>query len=127
MVFGPTDGDDKGIALSLPDACRKTGFHFASMRNALERPHVLRYLKEQKQVFRAAVSAQNISALAKIRDESGNAMAQLGAIKVLEQLDEEHQAGTAAKSLPGLQIVVVQAGAAPTTIDVTPTAVPAHD
>ena len=48
-------------------------------------------------------------------------MAQLGAIKTLEQLDDEQQAASSHKSLPGLQIVVqVNAPAQAAAIDVTP-------
>ena len=106
--------------LPYNEAANKVDFTVAAMRSALERPHVIRFLREQKQVFRASVSAQNIHALQRLRDGSGNAMAQLGAIKVLEQLDDEQQPGAAAKSLPGLQIVIVQSGSQPPTIDVTP-------
>jgi hypothetical protein len=110
MVFGPTEGDNLGCALAMDDAAREAGLTTRTIRLALDRPHVRQYLNQQKQVFRASASAQNISALVKLRDKSGNAMAQLGAIKVLEQIGDEPGAGAAAARTPGMTIVIVQNG-----------------
>lgn len=105
MVFGPSEGDKAGLALDLADACRETGFRFSSMRKALERPHVRQYLNAQKQVFRAAASAQNISYAVKMRSDSGNAMAQLGAMKFIEADEQQHQRQSTAPT-PGITIVI---------------------
>lgn len=87
------------------EAAPKANFGVPAMRKALERAHVLAYLREQKQVFRTSASSQNISALVKLRDTAGNAMAQLGAIKVLEHIDEsETPRGIGAS--PGVTIVI---------------------
>lgn len=94
------------------EAALQAGLTVRTMRYALERPHCLRYLREQKQVFRASVSAQNIHKLAELRDSSGNAMAQLGAIKVLEQIDSDPQAQSSAIRSPGF-VIVVNAGSQP--------------
>lgn len=107
MVFGPADGDDAGEAMSFPDAARKVEFSVRAMRLALERPHVRAYLKAQKEVFRASASAQNISVLVKLRDEAGNGMVQLGAIKELERMDDIAASSSGPQARPGLVIVVV--------------------
>lgn len=105
MVFGPVDGDQAGLALDMVQACRAVSFNAAAMRKALDRPHVRQYLNKQKQVFRASASAQNISRLVDIRDKSGNAMAQLGAIKILEA-DESGSERKSAAPTPGITIVI---------------------
>lgn len=94
------------------EAAQQAGLTVRTMRYALERPHCLTYLREQKQVFRASVSAQNIHKLAELRDTSGNAMAQLGAIKVLEQIDSDPQSQSGGIRSPGFMIVV-NAGSQP--------------
>lgn len=86
----------------------QAGLTVRTMRLAIERPHVIRYLRQQRDVFRASVCAGNISALAKLRADSGNAMAQLGAIKVLEQMGDDAQPGAAPKQAAGMVIVVVR-------------------
>jgi hypothetical protein len=91
--------------MSFDKAAQAVQLTTRAMRLALERPHVIRYLKEQKQVFRASVSSQNIFKLADIRDNSDNAMAQLGAIKVLEQIDND-TASNQRQSMPGFVILV---------------------
>jgi hypothetical protein len=104
MVFGDIDGNP----YEWNDAARKVGLSLVAMRKALERAHVLRYLREQKQVFRQSVSASNILHARRIRNASGNAMASLGAIKLLEQMDERAPAaGTNARNvIPGVVVIV---------------------
>lgn len=114
MVFGPTEGDNAGIALSWIEAAKAADFHVQAMRKALDRPHVQAYLRAKKQVFRASASAQNISVLVKLRDTSGNGMVQLGAVKVLEQIGDEPGAGSVQQRAPGMVIVVMN-GTNPTT------------
>lgn len=92
--------------LAWNEAAAKANFTVAAMRKALERPHVIAYLKAQKQVFRASVSGQNISRLAEIRDRAGNTMAQLGAIKLLEQIDDDQRIGGSQQSTPGVTIII---------------------
>ena len=117
MVFGLTEGDKAGNALDFSDAARAVGFNVRAMRKALERPHVRAYLKAQKEVFRASASAQNISALVKLRDESGNGMVQLGAIKTLEQMTDDPAAQGTPQARPGLVIVVVNGANQPQAIE----------
>lgn len=95
--------------LPFNEAAQKHGFDVASMRKALERPHVMKYLREQKQVFRASVSARNIHVLAEIRDQAGNGMARIAAVKVLEQVDEDTERKSAART-PGVVIQIINQG-----------------
>src|SRR5262249_16937853 len=66
--------------MKYPDACIKAGLATRSARAAFDKPHVLNELRRRKQVFRASISAANISRLAEIRDQDDNRMAALGAI-----------------------------------------------
>lgn len=87
-------------------AAAKANLHVRSMRLALERPHVKQYLAEQKQVFRASASAQNISRLVDIRDQSDNKMASLGAIKLLEE-GSDPGGNDAPVRTPGISIQII--------------------
>lgn len=91
------------------DAAKAVGMHVRHARKAIDSPHVLNELRRRKQVFRASISAANIHHLAKLRDKSGNAMAQLGAIKVLEQIDDDPQSVAARSRAPGVVINIVGA------------------
>lgn len=104
MVYGDEDGN----RYDHVTAPRKVDYSNVSMRKALQRPDVLRYLNEQKQVFRKSLSAGNIHVLGEIRDDSGNAMARLGAVKLLEQMDQQAPAQSAANRnvTPGVVVVI---------------------
>lgn len=102
----------------LDEAAKDAGITTRALRLALERPHVLAHLKAEKEVFRGWVSAQNIHHAVKLR-ESGNAIAKLGAIKYLDNV-EEHAAAQRGVS-PGFTVVVVNNGVAvPQMVDITP-------
>jgi hypothetical protein len=77
----------------------------------LEKPEVARHWNSQLVVLRRGESAANVHALAGVRDESGNAMAKVAAVKVLEQLDNEAAQRSPAGSVssPGLTIVIQHA------------------
>ena len=91
------------------EAARAADYSIQSMRKALNRRHVLRYLREQKMVMREAVSSANISTLRSIRDGGGNDMARVKAVQVLETLGEDaaHRGGSDAPVMPGLVIQIV--------------------
>ncbi len=112
MVFGPAEGEDRCISMSFLDAAKAVAMAPSAIRAALEKPHVQRYLRAQKQVFRAAASARNISRLDRLADDSSNAMAQLGAIRLLERMDEDEPITNGAKS-PGFTLIVVNQSDAP--------------
>lgn len=123
MVYGDKDGNP----VEWDQAARNAGFSVRAMRKALERPHVIRYLKEQKQVFRQSVSAANILHARRIRNQTENQMASLGAIKLLEQMDERAPAAASANRnvTPGIQVVINNNRSAPlidhqTLIEINP-------
>jgi hypothetical protein len=99
------------------DAARTVGMSARSMRKALDKPHVIAFLRARKQVFRALASAGNISALVDVRQNSGNAMARVQAVRALEQLEE--QAGTAPhpQRAPGVVIVIESVEHAATIVE----------
>ena len=91
-----------------------------AMRLSLDKPHVLAYLKAQKQVFLARASSANIHRLTQIRDSSDN-MPAVNAIKLLEELGSEQLQRQSVQQLtPGVVIRIVTTAADPPTIDVTP-------
>jgi hypothetical protein len=89
------------------DAAKNAGLTTRAIRKALDKPHVLAYLRQHKQVFREAASAGNIRRLTQIRDAADN-MPAVQAIKVLEQLgDEQQQRNPSPSASPGVVIRVV--------------------
>lgn len=82
-----------------------------SMRLAMQRPHVIRFLRERREVFRSHASAGNIRRLVQMRDQDENKMAVVQAIKALEQIGEDQSATRGVASSPGMVIVVVKQGA----------------
>jgi hypothetical protein len=105
------------------EAAAKLNYHARSMRMALAKRHVLAYLRAQREVLRQTASAQNIHHAIDMRAHSSNEMCRLGAMKFIEQIeDEARSGGRPGAPLPGLQIVIYQDRPAPRVIDVTPTA-----
>jgi hypothetical protein len=88
-------------------AAKEARLTVRAMRLALEKPNVLRYLRNQKQIFREAANGKNIVRLCQIRDAADN-MPAVNAIKVLEQLDDE-QTNTKQTTSPGITINIVSA------------------
>jgi hypothetical protein len=97
----------------------------AALRLALERPHVLQYLKAQRRVAIAAACAGNPAILRAIRDATdGNAMARVKAIQVLEELRIEDEAPGRSGHLPmtaGL-VIHINTGPQPRVIEHGPAA-----
>lgn len=93
------------------DAAIEAGIKVHSLRAALEKPHVLSYLRRRKQMTRESLSAANIHRLAQIRDAADN-MPAVQAIKLLEEMGEERGLSGShgiAQSNPGVTIVIQQA------------------
>jgi len=90
------------------EAAVKAGLTVRNMRLALERPHVVAFLRARKQVFREAASTANIKRLCEIRDAANN-MPAVQAIKLLEQIPDDN-ASSSKGLMPGfvVQIVNVQ-------------------
>jgi hypothetical protein len=92
------------------EAARAADYSIQSMRKALNRRHVLRYLREQKMVMREAVSSANIHRAREIRDQTENQMAAIKAIQVIEQLGDVEAArgGFSGEPVrPGLVIQII--------------------
>jgi hypothetical protein len=122
------------------DAAQKMNFRTRSMRLAMERPHVLKYLTAQRRVLLAQSSGQNLHRLGKLRDQDSNPAAAVQAARALEALAVEAQGGASASgassgragwvidlgsepTAPGLVIHVHHPAPAPDAglmIDVTP-------
>jgi hypothetical protein len=120
MVWGDADG----IPLDYDDAARTANLTVRSMRRALERPHVRMYLRQQREVFRAAISTRTISRLAELRDQNDNRNAAVAAARALEQIGEEAEARPPQQQTPGFVIVVTNApphsSSSPVTIEPEP-------
>ena len=100
-------GDGERHYLPDNEAAVKAGINVIAIRLALQRPHVLAYYKQQREVLRSRESAANIHRLCEIRDAADN-MPAVNAIKVLEQIgDEQLQRGTAPNHAPGVTIRVI--------------------
>ena len=113
--------------LNRKEAAEQAGLKDHALYVALTKPHVKAYYMRQLDVLRTSERARNIHTLAEVRDQKSNQMARVQAVKALEQIDDEREAGRGANSLPGLQIVIVQGGSAPApAIDVSPKQL-AHD
>lgn len=90
------------------EAAQQSNVTVRTMRLALNRPHVVSYLKAKREVFRVHASTANIHRLVEMRDQDENKMAAVTAIKALEQIGESEQVSRGSQALPGLQIVIVQ-------------------
>jgi len=114
----------------------KANLTVRAMRLALKRPTVLKYLRQERRVLLARLSAANLHALAKLRSQDQNLNAAVSAAKALESLaletfGESHPPGGARagymidlrEQLPGLVVQINVAAPEPTpsaTIDITP-------
>src|SRR6516162_9024875 len=112
MIWG--DGDRR----YLPDneAAAKAGLNVLTIRLALQRPHVLAYYREQREVLRARESPANIHRLCEIRDAADN-MPAVNAIRALEQIGDE-QINRPNTPTPGISIRIVSLTSAPAPTDI---------
>jgi hypothetical protein len=113
MIWG--DGERR----YLPDneAAAKAGLNVLSVRLALQRPHVLAYYKQQREVLRARESPANIHRLCEIRDAANNLPA-VNAIRALEQLGSDEQTNRPNIPSPGVTIRVISVNALPPASDI---------
>lgn len=94
--------------LYYPQAAERVGLHVRVMRKAIEKPHVLNYLKAQRKVLRAALCAANDFHLAAIRDNSKNQFARVQAIRTLEAIHaNSDQSALGAAQAPGFIVQIV--------------------
>jgi hypothetical protein len=113
MIWG--DGERR----YLPDneAAVIAGLHVITIRNALQRPHVLAYYREQREVLRARESPANIHRLCEIRDAANNLPA-VNAIRALEQLGSDEQTNRPNVPTPGISIRIVNVASPPAPMDI---------
>jgi hypothetical protein len=95
-------------------AAEKAGLASSSLRFALRKPHVLAFYRAECDALRNSLKARNLHRLDTIADGSKNDMARVASIKALEQISDiaDERQGKPAGHLPGLQIVIIQGGAA---------------
>ena len=94
-----------------------------TMRLAMRRPHVLAYLKAERQVVLASVVAQNPRRLQQLRDQDENRAAAVRAASVLEAMDEnamQRGSGGGVAHAPGLVIQIIGADPSPKVIEHDP-------
>jgi hypothetical protein len=131
MVRGNPDDPD-GAPLTFIEAAKIAGVQPDQMRRWLDKPEVRKFLRAERQAWRAAICAGNESALKRVRDESANAMASVRAIQTLENIDEADRHHEAVRQrAPGFVILVagrpMMSPSSQPPIDVTPEPVPDDD
>ena len=90
------------------EAANSLGISARTMRKALDKPHVIKYLRERKYVFREAISAANPVRLARIADQTDNHAAAVNAIRTLERMNDD-AGDTTSRPSPGFALVIVNA------------------
>ena len=93
------------------DAAREVGLTTRAMRLALEKPHVIAYMRKQLEVSRGARQVANFHRLCEIADAENN-MPAVQAIRALEQISDE-QTNTKQTTSPGVTIRIVNVAATP--------------
>lgn len=96
-----------------PEAAERAGLTDHGLRAALKKPHVKAAYLAELDVLRTSERARNIHTLVDVRDQTGNQMARVNAVKALEQLDEQPGTGRSnAPQLPGLVVQIINNGQA---------------
>jgi hypothetical protein len=117
-------------------AALKLNFRTRSMRLAMQRPHVLRYIAAQRRVLLAQSSGQNLHRLGELRDQNSNPAAAVQAARALEGLAIEARGGPGGNALAGGPragyIIDLSGSEQPTTAGLVivvnhPPAQPAHE
>jgi hypothetical protein len=113
--------------LAYDEAAAETGLTTRAMRLALERPHVLGYLKQQLKVLRDARGPRNFHRLCEIADRQDN-MPAVQALRTLEQLGDEQTNRPNTTPSPGVVIRIVNVAQLPPATDIkTPRILDAGD
>ena len=71
------------------EAAKKANLTVRAMRLAMERPHILAYLRAGRRVRLATMSPKNLQRLGELRDQDDNSTAAVQAAKALEGLASE--------------------------------------
>jgi len=88
------------------EACAQTGMRLPALRIALQRPHVRAYYRGQREVLREREGPANIRALVAVRDDTGNAMARVQAVKALESIGDTAADTAQRVQAPGIVIMI---------------------
>ena len=100
--------DDLDCPLDFVEAAKVAGVRPQDLRKWFDRPAFLQALRAERKSWRAAVCAGNESALKRVRDNSENGMAVIGAVRGLEDLDERETIQTRGQhERPGITINIV--------------------
>jgi hypothetical protein len=99
---------ERGIAYN--EAAAESGLTTRAMRLALERPHVLSYLRQQLKVLRDARAPRNFHRLCEIADAADNLPA-VHAIRALELLSEEATGRRSDTPTPGVVLNIISSPA----------------
>jgi hypothetical protein len=124
MVRGAEDSPDQ--ALDFIAAAKLADVAPDRARRWLDTSEVRALLRTERRRYRDEICSFNEGALRRIRDNSPNSMAQLGAVRVLENIaDEAETRPRGPVVLPGMVIVISAPSSAtpkppPVTLDVTP-------
>jgi hypothetical protein len=96
---------------TLQTAAAAVRMNAYKLREALNRPHVRKWILDEKRLQLETINAGNPEALRRIRDaQEGNQMAQVGAIKTLEAMKElvDPSVGVrATQHAPGLVVQII--------------------
>ncbi len=113
--------------LKRDEAAERAGMKDNSLYVALRRPDVKAFYLQECEVLRVSGRARRIHRLDALSEQDDNKAAAVQAILAAERLGDTEDGRNAAKSLPGLQIVIMTgAPAQPPAIDVSPKKL-AHD
>jgi hypothetical protein len=94
--------------LNWEDAATQAKLQVRTMRLAMRRPHVLQYLRAERQVLLASVVAQNPRRLQQLRDQDDNRAAAVRAAATLEAMHDSPTAQAGAMNVkPGLTIQII--------------------
>jgi hypothetical protein len=93
--------------LTFDQAARKTGISIQAMRSALSRPHVMAYVRTERQVFRESLSTRALTRIAELSDQNDNLTAAVTATRaLLDEPDQELRQGTH-RHAPGLVVQII--------------------
>lgn len=99
-------GDETGKPVDWNDAARAMNISARSMRKSLERQAVRAYLREQKQVVRATISAKSLWRLDELAAQRSNMNAAVNAIRVIDEGEATAPTG-GGNQTPGVTIRIV--------------------
>jgi hypothetical protein len=120
--------EDSGMTLQLAAAAVKMSTY--KLREALQKPHVRKWIADERRLQLDAICAANPEALRKIRDSSENDMARVNSVKTLETMkelvDPSARVGMP-QHAPGLVVQIINYDGSVQTIGGPPPAPPMID